>query len=113
MDYATLSLSEIASGFEAVAQEAQATFGGCDARQLNWRPDAARWSVAQCFDHLLTANRLMFEAAERALTDSAPRTIWQRLPLVPAMMGRFMVRSLAPGAGRKLTAPSRAQPAAR
>ena len=112
MDYAALSLSEITGGLEAVAQEAQATFGGFDAGQLNWRPDPARWSVAQCFDHLLTANRLMFQAAEHALKESAPRTVWQRLPVLPGVMGRFMVRSLAPGAGRKLTAPSSARPAA-
>jgi hypothetical protein len=112
MDYAALSLSEVASELEAVARDAQAAFGGFDARQLNWRPDPARWSVAQCFDHLLTANRLMFAAAEHALDESAPRTLWQRLPIVPGLMGRFMVRSLAPGAGRKLTAPSTARPAA-
>ena len=112
MDYATLSLSEIASGLEAVAEDAQATFGGCDVRQLNWRPDAAKWSVAQCLDHLLTANRLMFRAADDALNEASPRTLWQRLPIVPGVMGRFMVRSLAPGAGRKLTAPSTARPAA-
>ena len=47
MDYATLSLTEIANALEAVARDAAATFGGCDERQLNWRPDAARWSVAQ------------------------------------------------------------------
>ena len=50
-------------------------FGALDARQLNWRPDATRWSVGQCFEHLLLANRLMFQAAKDALNDTAPRTI--------------------------------------
>jgi hypothetical protein len=111
MDYATVSLADVRNGLDSIAREAQATFGGLDARQLNWRPDAARWSVAQCFDHLLTANRLMFQAAEDALNGAAPRTLWQRLPVVPGALGRMLVRSQAPSAARKFTAPSQARPA--
>lgn len=110
MDYATLSLAEIRSGLDAVAREARETFGGLDAHQLNWRPDAARWSIAQCFEHVLMANRLMFEAAESALSDGVPRTIWQRLPVLPGVLGRMLVRSQAPSAARKFTASSKAQP---
>jgi hypothetical protein len=95
-----------------MAQETQATFGGFDARQLNWRPDAARWSVAQCFEHLLTANRLIFQAAEAALNNARPRTLWQRLPVLPGVLGRMLIRSQAPTAARRFTAPSKAQPAA-
>ena len=112
MDYATLSLAEVRLGLETTARDTQATFGVFDARQLNWRPDTARWSIAQCFDHLLTANRLMFQAAEDALKDGAPRTLWQRLPVLPGVLGRMLVRSQAPSAARKFTAPSKAQPAA-
>ncbi len=111
MDYATLSLADVRTGLDSIAREAQTTFGGFDARQLNWRPDPARWSVAQCFDHLLAANRLMFQAAEDALNDTVPRTLWQRLPVVPGVLGRMLVRSQAPSAARKFTAPSKARPA--
>ena len=112
MDYATLSLAEVKSGLDDVAREAQATFGSFDARQLNWRPDPARWSVAQCFDHLTTGNRLMFQAAEDALTGATPPTVWQRLPVLPGVFGRMLVRSQAPSSTRKYTAPSKAKPAA-
>jgi hypothetical protein len=111
VDYTTLSLTELRTGLDGVAQESQATFGGFDARQLNWRPDAARWSVAQCFDHLLTANRLMFQAAEAALNNARPRTLWQRLPVLPGVLGRMLIRSQSPSAARRFTAPSKAQPA--
>jgi hypothetical protein len=111
MDYTTLSLAEVKDGLDHVAQETQATFGGFDARQLNWRADAARWSVAQCFDHLLTADRLMFRAAEDALNNARPRTIWERLPVLPGILGRMLIRSQAPGGARRFTAPSKARPA--
>ena len=111
MDYAILSLADVRTGLDSIAQEAQTTFGGFDARQLNWRPDPARWSVAQCFDHLLAANRLIFQAADDALNDGAPRTLWQRLPVLPGILGRMLIRSQAPSGVRKFTAPSKAQPA--
>ena len=111
MDYATLSLTDVRNGLDEIARETQATFGDLDARQLNWRPDATRWSVAQCFDHLLAANRLIFQAADDALNDAAPRTLWQRLPVLPGILGRMLIRSQAPSGVRKFTAPSKAQPA--
>jgi DinB superfamily len=111
MDYATLSLADVRAGLEAVARETESTFAGFDALQLNWRPDAARWSVAQCFEHLTLANRLMFKAAEEALNDTAPHTIWRRLPVLPGVLGRMLVRSQAPSTARRFTASPEAQPA--
>jgi hypothetical protein len=111
MDYTTLSLAQVRSGLDAMARDTLATFGRLDARQLNWRPDASRWSVAQCFEHVLTANRLMFQAADAALDETQPRTIWQRLPILPGVLGRMLIRSQAPDATRKFTAAPQAQPA--
>jgi hypothetical protein len=81
-------------------------FGGFDARQLNWRPDVARWSVAQCSEHLLTANRLMIQAAESALDNARPRTLWQRVPVLPGVLGRILIRSQALSPTRKFSAPA-------
>jgi non-ribosomal peptide synthetase component F len=111
VDYTALSLTEVRTGLDGLAQETRATFGGFDARQLNWRTDAARWSVAQCFEHLLTADRLMSRAAEAALNSGRPRTIWERLPVLPGVLGRMLIRSQTPGGARRFTAPSKAQPA--
>ena len=112
MDYTTLSLAQVQTGLDAVAADAQATFGRLDAQQLNWRPDATRWSVAQCLEHLLTANRLMVQAARDALDGAKPRSVWQRLPVTPGLFGRMLIRSQAPQAGRKFTASPLATPAA-
>jgi len=111
MDYTKLSLAQVRSGLDTMARDTLATFGSLDARQLNWRPDATRWSVAQCFEHVLTANRLMFAAADAALDETQPRTIWQRLPITPGLFGRMLVRSQAPDTTRKFTAAPQAQPA--
>ena len=109
MNYTGLSFSEVTSALDDVAQDAHATFGRLNTRQLNWRPDTARWSVAQCFQHLVTANGLMLNAARDAL-ENPSRSVWQRMPLLPSAFGWVMIRSQAPGSTRKFTAPTTAQP---
>ena len=111
IDYTTLSLAKVRTALDDVARDAQATFGGLDARQLNWKPEATRWSVAQCFEHLLKANRLMVSASEEALKAGRSRSIWQRLPVLPGLFGRMLIRSQTPGSTRKFTAAAPAQPA--
>ncbi len=110
-DYTTLSLAEVARELDAVASDAQSVFGALDERQLNWRPDAARWSIAQCFDHLLSANRGMLLALGAAMDPAAARTVWQRLPILPGVFGRMLIKSQTPDAKRKFTAPRQAVPA--
>jgi hypothetical protein len=110
MDYTTLPFAELSRAFHDIGSEAEVTFGALDARQLNWRSDERRWSVAQCFQHLLTSNDLMLRAAQAAL-DNPPWTIWQRLPFIPGLLGRALIRSQAPDNTRKYVAPPSARPA--
>jgi hypothetical protein len=111
-DFSKLPLAGVVAELEAIAADAQATFGPLGPRQLNWRAEPARWSVAQCFDHLIKANAEMIDAAAAALGRGQPRTLWQRLPLWPRLMGRMLIRSQSPGASGRYTAPRPAQPTA-
>ena len=111
-DYTTLSLTDVRRGLDEVMLQAQQRFGLLTHEQLNWRPDATRWSAAQCLEHLFKANRLMMAAAVDAMDVSKPRAVWQRLPILPGLFGRMLIRSQAPTATRKYTASPRAQPAA-
>ena len=108
--YTALTLPEIEAEFSAVARDTTAVFGHLDARQLNWKPGEASWSIAQCFDHLLGANREMFTAIDAALARSP--AWWQQLPGLPRFFGTVMVRSQMPEATRKYTAPKQATPSA-
>jgi hypothetical protein len=110
MDYTTLTLAGVRAELEAIARDAAEQFGGLDARQLNWRPDASRWSVAQCFDHLVTTNRQMLQTADDALAGTGRRPWLTRLPLVPGLLGRMLVRSQTPEATRKFTTGAKARP---
>jgi len=112
MDYTTISLVDVRTEIDAIAADAGTAFGRLDARQINWKSDASRWSVAQCLEHLLTANRQMVEMADQALDATRGRTLWQRLPIWPGLLGRMLVRTQSPNATRRFKAPGKAQPAA-
>jgi hypothetical protein len=109
-DFTRLTPSAMRAELDAIARDAQLEFGALDSSALNWRPDATRWSIAQCLEHLLLANGAMFAALDATLDARQPASVWQRLPFWPALMGRLLIRSQAPRPTRRFTAPSAAQP---
>ena len=110
MDYKNLTLADVEAEFSSIARDTQEVFGPLDQQQLNWRCDPTSWSVAQCFDHLLNINREMFHAIDGAMNGTQPRTMWQRLPMLPGLFGSMMIKSQMPQAKRKFKAPATAVP---
>lgn len=110
--FTEMSLSEMRAETEAIAADAQQAFGHLNAQQLNWKPSAEAWSVAQCLDHLLTANEEMFRPMDKAMAGTKQPAFFERLPMLPGLFGRLMVNAVSPDAKRKLKAPSTAKPAA-
>lgn len=105
-------LSELISEANAIADEAQAAFGDLGPQQLNWQPTAERWSVAQCFDHLVTANAAYFSTFDQVLRGENRRTFWTSLPWLPGLWGRMLIKSVSPESARKLKAPKIFRPSA-
>jgi len=93
-----------------VANEARSTFGHLTPSQLNWKPSPERWSVAQCFDHLLTSNNGYLPIIDNVLAGHKP-TLWQSMPVLPGLMGKLLIKSLDPASTRKIKAPKRFEPA--
>lgn len=110
MDYLKADLPSLITAAESVANEAKDTFGRLTPAQLNWKPSAERWSVAQCFDHLLASNRGYLPIIDSVLTGQK-RTFWQSVPVLPGVWGKLLIKSLDPVKGRKLKAPKNFRPA--
>ncbi len=110
MDYRTVDLPGVIAEVNNVANEARSTFGHLTPAQLNWKPFAERWSVAQCFDHLLTSNNGYFPIIDNVLA-GYKRTFWQSMPVLPGLMGKLLIKSMDPASTRKVKAPKRFQPA--
>ena len=107
-----LTIPEILDEAEAITRDVQSTFGLLNAEQLNWKPDADRWSVAQCLDHLISANREMLPAFDTTINGTKRTTFFERVPFLPGLFGRMMVKVVAPDGKRKLKATPAAAPSA-
>ena len=107
-DFTGLTAADVRAELAAVSADARATFGPLDDRQFNWRVSDGAWSVGQCLDHLVKANRAMCVAMNDAL--DGRRSLVQRLPVLPGVFGRMLVKSQSPVATRKFVAPQPARP---
>jgi DinB superfamily len=110
MDYVRLPWAEVLDEADAIAADANMLFGHLDAQQINWKPGADRWSVAQCLEHLITINREYYPQFNQIIKGEKKTTLWQRMPVLPSLFGRMMVKALSPNFNRKLRAPETARP---
>jgi hypothetical protein len=87
------------------------------ATQLNdtaffWRPDATRWSVALCLDHLAVTNAIYGKAIAGAIATAQERGWSRRGPAAPGFFGRKFVATLEPPVKRRAPAPGKITPRA-
>lgn len=81
---------------DTAEHDARALVTGLSEELGTWRQHPGSWSVAECLDHLATANRVYLAAmqppAERALGRGRRR----RRPVLPGLIGSWFVRWLEP-----------------
>ena len=83
-----------------------------DDAAFNWQPDGGSgWSVGQCIEHLVRANRIYLDALEEAARAAQVKDgMCDPTPLEPGRLGRWFIDSLEPQAGPKLGAPKKIVP---
>ena len=104
-------LETVMQDARTIAADARSSFGALSATQLNWKPSAERWSIAQCFDHLITTNKGFFPVVASVLNGTKQTRFWERLPIWPGLAGKMMIKSLDPASTRKFKAPTKFEPA--
>ena len=104
-------LDTLIQNARTIAGDVRSSFGGLSAAQLNWKPSAERWSIAQCFDHLITSNKGYLPIIESVRGGTKKTTFFERLPVLPGLAGKLLIKSLDPASTRKLKAPKNFEPA--
>ena len=107
----TMALPDLIAGAQEISAEAKSTFGSLSPTQINWKPSAESWSVGQCIDHLLVSNRPYGEIIDQVVQGKYEQTFLHRLPVLPGMFGRLLIKSLDPETKRKMKAPAVFAPA--
>ena len=107
----TEDLPSLSRKFESVTADARREFNNLSAEQLNWKPSAAEWSIGQCLDHLITTNSHFFTGFDQIIKGEKKQTLWESLPLLPTLFGRFVVNATNPKTARKVKSPKAFAPA--
>lgn len=104
------NLAPIMDGLRTVTTEAQTAFGNLSSAQLNWKPAADSWSIAQCFDHLITANTQFFPEFERAASGTRKNSLWESISPFSGIIAKKMLGALDPASLKRIPAPKGALP---
>jgi hypothetical protein len=105
------AVDKLVNEVRMIADDARSSFGKLSAEELNWKPSAERWSVGQCFEHLLTSNKGYFPIIESVRSGKKKTRFLERLPVLPGLAGKLLIKSLDPASARKIKAPKKFEPA--
>src|ERR1041385_6403765 len=92
---------------QKTADEASEFFNSFSIDQLNWKPTEKSWSIAQCFDHLITTHNLYFPLFERMEKGDMRRATWEKYSPLSGFFGRFVIKSLDPANQKRMKTTSR------
>jgi hypothetical protein len=103
-------IADLCADLNRHGDDAKATFGSLSPEQLNWKPAPKSWSIAQCFDHLITTHSLYFPLFENLANGTAKQTFWESYSPLSGFFGRFLIRSLRPENVKPMKTTSKAFP---
>jgi len=103
-------VSKVCFDLQQVTDDARSTFGSLSTEQLNWKPSPKSWSIAQCFDHLITTHSLYFPLFEKLASGGAKQTFWESYSPLSGFFGRYLINSLRPENVKPMKTTSKAQP---
>ena len=74
--------------------------------QVNWKPSADQWSIAQCLEHLAVATKEFEKYFPVALENARKKWPVTRPPAYkPSLIGGWLAKQVSPEARRRATAP--------
>ena len=103
-------LENLQAEIRSIAEQTQNEFGTLRADQLNWKPAAASWSVAQCFDHLITSSKGYFPIVESVVSGQKKTRFLERVPILATIWSKLLINSLDPKSTRKMKSPAAFEP---
>ena len=89
-------LRKLVTELDAAEADAAKLVSGLDATGGAWRQEPGSWNIAECLDHLATANRVYLRAMQPAAEQARQRGRLRRGPAMPGTLGRLFISWMEP-----------------
>lgn len=103
-------IAALEAEIDATELDARTLVAGLTEADGAWRPAPGAWSVAECLDHLATANRVYVDAMRPSAVRARERGRLRRRPALPGVIGRWFVGVLEPPVKSRMKAPGKIVP---
>lgn len=95
MNFRTRRIEEITPAFARL-------FGTLSEEDLNWKPDAQTWSIAQNIEHLILVNESYYPVLESLRSGSHRAPFLGRIGFLVSLLGKAILGSVQPDRKRKM-----------
>lgn len=99
-------ITGITSALKQVADDARANFGGLSSDQVNWKPAENKWSVGQCFEHVIKTNEEFYPEFEKLASGARKNSFFENYSPFSGFFGRFLIKAVSEDS-KKAKAPSK------
>lgn len=89
-----LYLDQLHQDVEEVLRASEALFASLTPRQLTWKPGRRKWSILQCFDHMLVTNGMYMERLFEAIQQGKVSHAEAISPFKPTWFGKKFIDSM-------------------
>ena len=96
MDANAPDIKDLEDQLDAAERDAQALAVGLGEERGGWHAETGSWSVAECLDHLASANRVYLHAMKEPAIRAREQGRFRRGPATPGFVGRWFVMTMEP-----------------
>lgn len=86
----------------AITQNFKTTFGNLSGEQLNWKPNAQTWSIAQNIDHLIVINETYYPVIEKIRKGNYSTPFLSKFGFITQFFGNFILKSVNADRNKKI-----------
>jgi len=100
---------QIQRGTEA-KEKVNAELSVLTTKQLNWKPQDASWSIAQCLEHLIISDGLRINIIEKKIYTNFKSGRWEKFNPLKNFWGSVLITQTQEKVKKKIKAPSLFRP---
>ena len=82
--------------FHVLTAQYAKEFAGLTTAEMDTKPAPDRWSMNECLDHLIRSNGTYHAMLQAVAVGTYRPTGWSKVPLLPALWGRMILKSVSP-----------------